>query len=106
MRDVKNSSPAAQGIGTFLGHRPSVTSSIRAKDSQSSGEDILPPGATHVPINSIAKLSETPSSPTAVPSFLFLVAGVASCAGSSSVTAAGFFPAAVDNVFPGITAIR
>jgi hypothetical protein len=33
-----------------------------------------------------------PSSPTAVPSFLFLVAGAASGVGSSSVTAAGFFP--------------
>jgi hypothetical protein len=50
------------------------------------------PGAAHVPINSIAKLSETPSYPTAVPSFLFLVVGAASGAGSSSVTAAGFFP--------------
>jgi hypothetical protein len=92
MRDVKKSSPAVREIGTFLGHRPPVTSSIRAEDSQSSGEDILPPRAAHVPINSIAKLLETPSSPTAVPNFLFLVAGAASYEGSSSVTPIGFFP--------------
>jgi hypothetical protein len=50
--------------------RPStpVTSSIRAEDSRSSGEDILPPRAAHVPINSTAKLSETPSPP---PQYLF-----------------------------------
>jgi hypothetical protein len=46
----------------------------------------------HVPINSTAKLSETPSPPTAVPIFLFLVAGAASCEGPSSVTATGLFP--------------
>jgi hypothetical protein len=51
------------GIGTFLGHRPPVTSSIRAEDSRSSGEDILPPRAVHVPIKSTAKLSETPTPP-------------------------------------------
>jgi hypothetical protein len=55
------SSPAAWGIGTFLGHRPPVTFSIRAEDSRSSGEDILPPRAVQVPINSIAKRSETPN---------------------------------------------
>src|SRR5688572_27177064 len=101
MRDVKKSSLAARGIGTFLGHRPPVTSNIRAEDSQSSGEDILPPGAAHVPINFIAKLSETPSSPIAVPSFLFLVDGAASGAGSSSVSAAGFFPQQSTTSCPG-----
>jgi hypothetical protein len=55
------SSPTARGIGTFLGHRPPVTFSIRAEDSRSSGEDILPPRATQVTINSTAKRSETPN---------------------------------------------
>jgi hypothetical protein len=54
-RDVNMSSSAARGIGTFLGHRPSVTSSFHAEDSRSSGEDILRPRATQVPINSTAK---------------------------------------------------
>jgi hypothetical protein len=67
MRDVKKSSPAARGIGTFLGHQPPVTLSIRAEDTRSSGEDILPPGAAHVLINSLAKPSETPSPPVAIP---------------------------------------
>jgi hypothetical protein len=85
------SSPAARGIGTFLGHRPPVTFSIRAEDSQSLGEDILPPRAAQIPINSTAKRSETPNPPpTAVPIFLFLVARAASCEGPSSVTATGF----------------
>jgi hypothetical protein len=92
MRDVKMSSPAARGIGTFLGHRPPVTSSIRAEDSRSSGEDILPPRVAHVPIKSTTKLSETPTPPTTVPNFLFLVAGAASCEDPSSVTPIGFFP--------------
>jgi hypothetical protein len=91
MRDVKKSSPSARGIGTFLGYQPLVTFSIRAEDSRSSGEDILPPGAAQVPINSIAKLSETPSPPFAVPSFLFLEDGAATGVESSSVSAAGFF---------------
>jgi hypothetical protein len=59
-------------------HRPQVTFSIRAEDPRSSGEDILPLRVVHVPINSTAKLSETPSPPTAVPIFLFLVPGAAS----------------------------
>jgi hypothetical protein len=80
------------GIETFLGHRPPVTSNIRAEDSRSSGEDILPPRAAHVPIKSTAKLSDTPIPPTIVPNFLFLVAGAASCEGPSSVTAIVFFP--------------
>jgi hypothetical protein len=50
------------------------------------------PGAAHVPIKSTAKLSETPTPPTAVPIFLFLVAGAASCVGPSSVMSTGFFP--------------
>jgi hypothetical protein len=82
---------AARGIGTFLGHRPSVTSSIHAEDSRSSGEDILPPRAAQVPINSTAKRSETPDPSAAVPSFLFLMAGAASREGPSSAAAAGFF---------------
>jgi hypothetical protein len=86
------SSPAARGIRTFLDHRPPVTFSIRAEDSRSSDEDILPPGAAHVPISSTAKLIETPTPPTAVPIFLFLVTGVASCEGPSSVTSTNFFP--------------
>jgi hypothetical protein len=49
------------------------------------------PRAAHVPINSIAKLSETPNPPTAVPIFLFLVVGAASYEGPSSVTATGLF---------------
>jgi hypothetical protein len=57
------SSPAARGVGTFLGHRPPVTFSIRAEDSRSSGEDILSPKVAQVPINSIAKRSETPNPP-------------------------------------------
>jgi hypothetical protein len=57
------SSPAVGGIGMFLGHRPPVTFSMCAKDSWSSGEDILPPRAAQVPINSIAKRSETPNPP-------------------------------------------
>src|SRR5688572_13287016 len=101
MRDVKKSSPAARGIGTFLGHQPPVTFSIRAEDSRSSGEDIHPPGAAHVPINSIAKLSETPSPPIAVPSFLFLEDGAATGAGSSPVSAAGFFPRRSTTSCPG-----
>jgi hypothetical protein len=86
------SSPSAQGIGRFFGHRPPVTSSIRAEDSRSSCEDTLPPGAAHVSINSITKLSYTPFFPTMVPNFLFLVAGAASCDGPSSVLPIGFFP--------------
>jgi hypothetical protein len=85
------SSPSAQGIGRFFGHRPPVTSSIRAEDSWSSGEDILPPEAAHVPINSTTKLSDTPFSPTIVPNFYFLAAGAASCDGPSSVPPIGFF---------------
>jgi hypothetical protein len=92
MRDVKKSSSAAWGIGTFLGHQPPVTLSIRVEDSRSSGEDILPPGAAHVLINSLAKPSETPSPPVAVSSFLFLEDGAAAGAGSSLVSTAGFFP--------------
>jgi hypothetical protein len=92
MRDVKKSSPAARGIGTFFGHQPPVTFSIHAEDSRSLDEDIPPPRAAHVPINSTAKLSETPSPPTVVPIFLFLVARTASCEGPSSVTATGLFP--------------
>jgi hypothetical protein len=69
------SSPAARGIGTFFGHRPPVTLSIHAEDSRISGEDILPSRPAHVPINSTTKLLETPSPPTAVPIFLFLVPG-------------------------------
>jgi hypothetical protein len=65
------SSPTARGIGTFLGQRPLVTSSIRAEDSWSSGEDILPPGATQVLIKSTTKRSETPNPSVAVPSFSF-----------------------------------
>jgi hypothetical protein len=57
------SSPAARGVGMFLGHRPPVTFSIRAEDSRSSGEDILSPKVAQVPINSIAKRSETPNPP-------------------------------------------
>jgi hypothetical protein len=38
------SSPAARGIGTFVGQRPLVTFNIRAEDSWSSGEDIVSPG--------------------------------------------------------------
>jgi hypothetical protein len=86
------SSPSVQGIGRFFGHRPSVTSSIRAEDSRSSGEDILPPGAVHVPINSTAKLSDTPIPPTVVPNFLLLGAGAASYEGPSLVPPIGFFP--------------
>jgi hypothetical protein len=86
------SSPAARGIGTFLGQRPPVTSSIRAKDSRSSSEEILPPRAAQVPIKSTAKRSETPNPSAAVPSFLFLVAGTAPREGPSSAAAAGFFP--------------
>jgi hypothetical protein len=82
------SSPSAQGIGRFFGHRPPVTSSIRAEDSRSSCEDILPPGAAHVSINSTTKLSDTLFFPTTVPNFLFLVT------------------AAVGGVFPGVTAVR
>jgi hypothetical protein len=66
------------GIEMFLGHRPSVTLIIRAEDSLSSGEDILPPRATQVPINSTAKQSETPNPLAAVPNFLFFMAGAAS----------------------------
>jgi hypothetical protein len=86
------SSPAAREIGTFLGHRPLVTSSIRAEDFRRSGEDILPPRTAQVPIKSTAKRSETPNPYAAVPSFLFLVAGTAPREGSSSATAAGFSP--------------
>jgi hypothetical protein len=86
------SSPSAQGIRRFFGHRPPVTSSIRAEDSRSSGEYILPPGAAHVPINSTTKLSDTPFIPIIVHNFLFLLAGAASCEGPSSVPPIGFFP--------------
>ncbi len=76
----------------FLGQQPPVTLSIRAEDSRSSGEDILSPGAAHVLINSLAKPSETPSPPMAVPSFLFLEDGAATGAGSSLVSTTSFFP--------------
>src|SRR5687767_2658694 len=92
MRDVKESSPAAQGIGTFLGQQPPVTLSIRDEDSRSSGEDILPPGAAHVLISSLAKPSETPRPPITVPNFLFLEDGAAAGAGSPPISTAGFFP--------------
>ena len=97
MRDVKKSSPAARGIGTFFGHQPPVTFSIHAEDSRISGEDILPPRAVQVPINSIAKRSKTPKPSTAVPIFLFLVAGAASREGPSSARTTSFFPAAVNS---------
>jgi hypothetical protein len=86
------SSPAARGIGTFLGQQPPITLSIRAEDSRSSGEDILSTAAVHVLINSLAKLSETPSPPIAVPNFLFLEDGAAAGAGSSPASTTGFFP--------------
>jgi hypothetical protein len=89
------------GIGTFLGHQPLVTLSIRAEDSQSSGEDILPPGAAYVLINSLAKPSETPSPPIAVPSFLFLEDGAAAGAGSSPDSTTGFFPRRSTSSWPG-----
>jgi hypothetical protein len=79
-----------RGIGTFLDHRPPVTFIIRAEDSRSSGEDILPPRAAQVPINSTAKQSETPNHPMAVPIFLFLTAGEASHEGPSSATTTSF----------------
>jgi hypothetical protein len=84
--------PAAQGIETFLGHRSPVTSSIRAEDSRSSGEDILPLTAAQVLINSTAKRSETPNPSATVPSFLFFMAGAASREGPSSAADAGFLP--------------
>jgi hypothetical protein len=49
------SSPAARGIGTFLGQRPPVTFGIRAEDSQSSGKDIVSPRAVHVSNKSTTK---------------------------------------------------
>jgi hypothetical protein len=76
----------------FLGHRPPVTSNIRAEDSRSSGEDILPPRAAQVPIKSIAKRSETRNPSTALPSFLFLVADTAPREGPSSAATTVFFP--------------
>jgi hypothetical protein len=39
-----------------------------------------------------SKTIRDPHSPTAVPNFLFLVVGAASCEGPSSVTPTGFFP--------------
>jgi hypothetical protein len=71
-----------------------VTSSICAKDSRSSGEDILPPGAAQVPNKSTTKRSETTNPSAAVPSFLFLVvaAGAAPREDPSSTVAAAIFP--------------
>jgi hypothetical protein len=80
---------------------PPVTLSIRAEDSRSSGEDILPPGAAHVLINSLAKPSETPSPPIAVPSFLFLEDRAATCSGSSPDSTTGFFPRRSTSSWPG-----
>jgi hypothetical protein len=92
IRDVDMSSPSSQGIERFFGHRPPVTSSIHAEDSRRSGEDILPPEAAHVPINSTAKLPDTPIPLAIVPNFLFFAVGEASCEGPSSVPPIGFFP--------------
>jgi hypothetical protein len=68
------SSLAARGIGTFLGQRPPITFSIHAEDSQSSGEDIVSSGATHVSNKSATKRSEAPNPSVVVHNFLFLTA--------------------------------
>jgi hypothetical protein len=59
------------------------------------------PGAAHVLINSLAKPSETPSPPIAVPSFLFLEDGAAAGAGSSPDSTTGFFPRRSTSSWPG-----
>jgi hypothetical protein len=81
-----------------------VTFSIRAEDSRSSGEDILPPGAAHVPINSTTKLSETPTPPL---QYLFsLLSGRGSLLRRPFLGHVHrFLPAAVGSVFPGIATV-
>jgi hypothetical protein len=88
------SSPAARGIGTFLGQRPPVTFSIRAEDSWSSGEDIVSPGTAHVSNKSATKRSEALDPSAVVPSFLFLTAAprALSHEGPSSAVDIACFP--------------
>jgi hypothetical protein len=105
MRDVKKSSPAARVIGTFLGHRSPVTSSIRAKDSWSSGEDILPRGLRTSPSTPQQNYWRPP-----VPhcsTYFSLLRGWGGLLRRAFLSHSHWpLPAAVDSVIPGIAAVR